>query len=362
MPVARVIPLVLLFFISCREKVELLSKAEAMEVAHKIDSSISNKKPHYFTELLDATAFARKIAKQADEKINADIIRGVKDALIKAEFGDKIIQSLGNNGHYQLVKHYEKNNVQHLLFRLYSADGINYHDLELNKRNGKAGIADMYIYLSGEDLSKTLSGLMTSFSKKSNGKESKMIEMTETVTNMRKKLLNNEYTQAMTYYKGLPEDIKHQRTIELLYLQICKGYGDDEYIKALNEFQTRYPDDPNINLIMIDALLLQKKYEKVFESIDKLDQFINTDPFLDFIRALISNMAEQPAEARKYLERVYKNYPEFGIGVIELIANYIDAGMDDKARELIKVYEKNEKFNQSSLENYLFTKPKFSKN
>lgn len=360
--IVRLAPVLLLFLASCKEKAEVPSKAEAMETAHKIDSSISNKRPRYFNELFDANGFARKIAKQTDDKVTNDMIQGVKDALIKAEFGDKIIQSLGRNGNYKLVKHYEKNNVHHLLFRLYSDDGLNYHDLELSKRNGKILITDMYIYMSGEDLSKTLSGLLISFSKKSNEQESKIMKITESVNNMRKQLLHNEYQKAMTYYKTLPDDIKHQRAIELIYLQICKGYGDDEYLGAMTEFHTKYPDDPNINLIMIDSYLLKKEYDKALEALNKLDQFIKTDPFLDFTRALINNMAEQPEEARKYLEQIYKNYPEFDIGVIELIANYINAGMDDKARELIKAYEKNEKFDQLNLTNYLFTKPQFSKN
>lgn len=355
------LPAIAILLFSCSEKQEKLTKEEAMDVARKIDSCISRKRPNYYNDLFDIPGMARKIAKLADTKVSNSMLSGLRTGLQNARLGDKIIQSLGDGGHYQLVKYYEKDNTHHLLFRLYSSDGMNYHDLELSKRNGKAGIADMYIYMSGEDLSKTLTSLALSFAENSGKSASKMDQLTESVTRIRKKLMSNDYNQAMTYYNTLPEDIKDQRTIQLIYLQICKGLSDELYLKAMNDFQTRYPDDPNMNLIMIDAHIMEKEYGKALIDVDRLDDFIDKDPFLDFYRAMINNLAEQPEEARKHLEKLNKSNPEFETGVLELIANYITAGLNEKAKELIKVYEMNEKFNQVNLRNYLFTQPQFSK-
>ena len=143
---------------------------------------------------------------------------------------------------------------------------------------------------------------------------------------------------------------------------ICKEYDESKYLEALLNFQSLYPNDPNIDLLMMDAYIINKEIPKAMASIDKLDRFINTDPFLDYFRAFICNIDDNSGEARKYLERLYKNYPEFDSGVLELIANYIQAGMNEKANSLIAVYEKNENFDQQSLKLYLYTQPQFQKN
>lgn len=102
--------------------------------------------------------------------------------------------------------------------------------------------------------------------------------------------------------------------------------------------------------------IMRKEYEKAIESIDKVDRLINTDPFPDYMRALMYNMMEKPAEARAHLEKLYHNMPGFGAGALELIANYVDAGDDSKAKALIKEYEANKDYDQSIRESYLLMK------
>lgn len=332
-----------------------------MLVSKKIDSCISNKRPQYFNELFDENAFVRKISKETDTKNTRDIIKGVKEALSKTDLGDKIIKGLGESGHYQFVKHYEKDKVQHLIFRLYSDDGINYHDFEISKTKGKLGIADMYIYLSGENLSKTISGLMATFSEKPKSEEPKALKEINAVNRIREYMSQKENEKAMNLYNSLSPDIKDQRAVQLIYIQLCQLQGEEQYMKAMDDFQTRYPNDPNVNLLMIDNYLLKKEFGKALDAINKLDSYIDSDPFLDYYRALISNMNQKPDDARKYLEKLHTNMPQFGDGVVELIANYITAGDNDKARVLVKEYEANSKFDQARLSNYLYLQPQFSK-
>lgn len=353
----------MVFLFSCSKKQEKLTKQEALVMAKKIDSSITHKLPKFFDELFDETVFANRIRKATDNNKTKVLLSDIKKHLEKTAFGDKILQSIEDeSGHYQLVKHYEKGDTQHLLYRLYSPEGINYHDFELCKRNGKPGIADVFIYLTGEDLSKTLSALLISFTDDMKNDDDKSVMIAQSVLKIRNMLMDNRFDKAEDYYQQLPPDVKNDRPVQLIYLQICKGISDERYLQALNDFQALFPDDPNIDLLMIDAYIMQKEYDRSIRAIDKLDGFINSDPFLDYYRAMISNMDNKPDTARRYLEQLYKNYPEFGDGVLELIANYIDAKMNDKANALIKKYEQNEDFNQENLKLYLlYTKPDFQK-
>ena len=331
-----------------------------MTMSRAIDSAIRNKKSNYFNSLLSEKAFIDKVAKVSGTKISSGLTDGIKTALKQSDLGDKIIVAIRANGTYELVKQYEKEKVQHLIFRLYSDGGLNYHDFELSKRDGKVSIGDIYIYLSGEDLSKTIADLFTSFSVNDKNASREKMAQVEKIKKMKEMIERNENENALKYYNSLPADLKNQRTIRLMHIMLCSQMDNDTYMKAVDDYLILYPNEPNMHLMMVDTYILRKEYAKALESINNIDKLINTDPFLDYLRALMYNMMEKPAEARALLEKLHRNMPGFGNGSIELIANYIDAGDDSKARELIKEYEANKDYDQSLLDNYLEMKS-FSK-
>jgi tetratricopeptide (TPR) repeat protein len=111
--------------------------------------------------------------------------------------------------------------------------------------------------------------------------------------------------------------------------------------------------------MLIDANILRKEYDKAIESIDKLDQLLGTDPFLDYYRGLVFKLMEKTEESRKHLQSLHTNLPSFSEGTIELIANYLDAKMYDKAHPLIKEYRGKKEFDQEVLGLVLAMYPDF---
>ena len=346
-----------LFLFSCKEKEQPLSKEEALEVAQKIDSSINKKQPRYFSELMDVDVFSERIAKAGDSKYAKQIKKEMKNFWHQLDMGDKIVQSLGETGQYKLVKHYEKDGIHHLIFRLYATDGLNYHDVELTKYKGKPRIADIYIYLTGESFSKTVADLAEAFGG-SKGRDDGE-DIASSIKRMRDYIKTGEYEKAEIFYTGLPSSIKDQKSVRLMAIMLYKDYDDDKYLEQLESFKDRFPDMPNIDLLMIDAYIMRKNYARAIEAVDKLDQFIDKDPFLDFYRGLIYNMEEKTDEAVVYFEKTYKNYPDFGDVLLELIHYNISKQNDDKANQLIDAYKNNKAFDQQMLENYLATQPQF---
>jgi tetratricopeptide (TPR) repeat protein len=347
------------FLFSCQQKEEKLSKEEALQVARNIDSTIRQKQPKYFNELLEVDLFTKKIAKATSGKNSKALTNGIKSAWRQIELGDKIIQGLGETGHYQLVKHYEKEGVHHLVYRLYSTEGLNYHDIELAKYKGEPRITDIYIYLSGENFSTTISELAKTFAGSFDEDEGSAMSIPASINKIRDFMKAGDYEKAEKYYKELPENIKNQRSVRLIGIMIYKDFNDEEYLKQLENFKTSFPDAPNVDLLMIDAYIIRKDFAKAIESIDKLDRFINKDLFLDYFRGLISNLADKPDEALPYFENLNKNFPQFGDGVLELIAHYITNQKNEEAAKLIKVYKANKDFNQQMLESYLSMQPQF---
>ena len=355
MRILKTIAILVFVISSCKEKVELVTKDEALKMSKNIDSSINFKKPLYFNSLFDATTFTKRVAKYAGETVSNAAVKDVKETMTKMGLGDKIIRSIMDNGTYEFVNHYEKDNIHHLIFRLFSSEGLNYHDFELIKKGGKVLIADIYVYVTGETLSKTIGDLMLTLKPENQQKEF------ESIKKIRELVFNNEHQKAKNIYNKLSPELKSQKTVQIMNVIICAQLDESSYIEAIENYKTNFPGEANLYLILVDRYLLKKDYEKSLECVNKVDSLLGKDPFLDYYRALISNTMERPDESRKYLEQLHLNMPGFGSGVLELIANYITAGMNDKAKLLVAEYEKNEKFNQELLTNYLYTQPQFQK-
>lgn len=334
---------------SCKPKDEPVSQDEAKSTARQIELFIKNEQPEKFNSLLDAQILSERISRHGHMKLNKDFVDGISSGLKSANLGNQIASSVGKSGFYELVRHYEKDKIQHLLFRLYSDDGINYHDMELTKRKGKIYIADMYIYVIGDYFSSVMSDLMGTLMDQALT-DQKAKEVLGSIRELKKLMQQGEYTEAKKYLDELPLAIKQDKMIQFSAVQIASKMSNEAYIEALDNYQRDFPDQPNINLMLLDANIIRKEYDKAIQNIDQLDQAVGTDPFLDYYRGLVLKMMDKPDEARKHLELLTAHFPRFGEGTLELIANYLEAKMYDKARPLIKEYRAQKEFNQVTLE------------
>jgi len=343
----------LLVFVGCKAPEKPVTKAEALQLHNRLDSCLQRRNGKAFDELFNGTLLARRF-KSKNILSDAARSKGIREGLKNANLGNQIIRSLQtNDDSYSLVKHYETNGVQHLLYRLHGNDGLNYHDLELERYKGKVYIADIYIYASGENFSKTLSDLLE-YKGESGLNEKKdfqdLLKIKELFTQGR-----NE--EAKKYFDKLDPGFKNQRSVQFMYVMVCSKLDEEIYLKALNQFVSQYPNDANTSLLMIDVYFLRKDYAKANLYVEKLDSIINKDPYLDYYRALITKSLGDIKGATKYLENLCKNMPEFSGGVIELIANYLDIEKYDKARDIINYYRNQKKFDQETLDHVLAIYP-----
>ncbi|HMR91341.1 MAG TPA: tetratricopeptide repeat protein [Chitinophagaceae bacterium] len=341
-----------LLFTSCRQtREEAVSKEEALALAREIDASIENKKPKNFDNLLNADMLARRIAQNKGVAESPAFLQGIKEGFARVNMGNQIIRGLGDKGTYQLVKHYEKDKVQHLVYRLYADDGLNYHDFELSKEKGKTYIADMYIYLAGQSFSSLLADMASAFIQENGKEDREMIAAAETLKRVKLKMQQGDFAGARKVFDTeIPEQAAKEKMFRLMSIQISSELNEEKYVKELTDYQQAFPDDPNSYLLLIDLHFLQKEYDKALTSINMLDKLIDKDPFLDYYRALVYNMKQQPDLAISHLESLYKQYPGFESGVLELIACYLEAKETEKANAIIEVYQNNPQFDQLLLQ------------
>ena len=110
----------LLILHSCSIPDRPVSKEEALALAHRIERSVTQHDYSVLNRIFDEKAFAAKVTKEGGIFLNKSLLQGAMEGFHKRAFGKEIIDMLGENGSYELIKHYEKDHKQHLLFRFYS--------------------------------------------------------------------------------------------------------------------------------------------------------------------------------------------------------------------------------------------------
>jgi tetratricopeptide (TPR) repeat protein len=332
-----------------------VSSAEATAFATKMQEALRTNDSATFTNSVDIKSVCKHANANATEsEFLAEVFKGMS-------LGGKIVGVIQNNGSYEFVKQFEKDNKRYVLFRLFTSDyTINYHELELCKVGDAIKIADLYFYISGEALSETLINLYRNFladDSKVDIKASKRNKaISVTLPKMRALKAEGKFKEALATYNTLPAEFKTNKTFLLNKVLITQNLDDKTYISAIEEYKKINPKAEHINLLMLDAYTYRKQYDKAQEAIDTLDANINTDPFLDYYRYLIYNLQEAPERGIVTLEKAAKNLPNNNAVQLELIAVYKDLPEKKTIYEkMIAAYKANTKFNQALLETIIKT-------
>lgn len=352
----RVLPILLaIFLFACSGKEKPILEKEAREFAKQLQQSIEKKDGQFMDDAVDRD----EIISRAGLKSNSgarEFGAGIRKA---ANMGSKIVEALSKEGSYEMVKIYEKDSKQHMIFRLYSDGSINYHDMELKRKKGDIKIADIFVYTSGENLSVTIKGIYDQFAgiiDKSNKTDSWISSLPD----IRKKINAGEYQEAYDIYMNIPEEGRKAKAFRIVKVEICSGLDDEKHQQAIDELLAAFPDEANMQLILMDAYFMRKEYDKVMGAINAVDKMINKDPFLDYYRYLCYNVMENPVKAKEHLLLVTANYPAFADAQLELAATYLEENNPDSAKMVIKNFRQRKSFPQSRMDDLLNAYPDFS--
>lgn len=335
-----------------------VTKEEAKEFAAKLEVSVRKRETAFFNEAIDK----KEMLKRADLPESSDS-KGFQKGLERGmKMGDNIAKSLTDKGTYSLVKQYEKDGKQHILFRLYDNGSLNYHDMELIHMGNEVKIADIFVYTTGQLLSETLHGVfaqMKGLMDKDSG-VSPDEEWVRRMPEIRQLITQEKYQEALDLYNQMPVTVQNIRAMQIVHIEIASGLDIEEYDKALKQYQTLYPNEPNMHLLMIDGYIMHKEYDKALDAVNELDKQINKDPMLDYYRYLCYNLLDNQEQCIVSLEKLIKNMPDFEDGQLELIVTYIQEKQFDKARPLVKKFKSRASFSQSTLELVLSNHPEFT--
>jgi hypothetical protein len=332
---------------ACKQAPQPATQQEAVAFAKQIENSIKKGDAVLLNTSFDEEEFIKKMNLPA----TAEGKGFAKGVLKKMTLGSQLVNTLNDRDNFEFIKQYEKNDRQHIVFRLYTDKeaSLNYQDYELIKINGECRIADVYLYMSGETLSETLANTFNSIFQKSGDAEQKKLTGLEDVKEIKLLMNKGKNAEAKEIYDALPEYLKKTKMVLLLNILICSNLAADDYNTAIKDFQEKFPNEPNMNLLMIDGYYLQKDYTKMLAAVNALDTQINKDPLLDYHRYLSYSLLKDEENSLLCLRRLVKNMPDLQKGYIELIAVNLKNNNKKEADSLIAIYRNKLKFNQEEL-------------
>src|SRR5690606_37299958 len=112
---------------------------------------------------------------------------------------------------------------------------------------------------------------------------------------------NERPQQALVIYHELPETLQTDKTLLLVRIIAAARAEDwDDYASAIDVFKQRYPDEAAVDLMSIDVLVRDKKFDEIQAAIDRIDKAVGGDPHLDAVRASIYFLANDLVSAEKY--------------------------------------------------------------
>lgn len=310
-----------------------------------IDSTLFEGKVSYMNQIFDKKSILDKVLLESEDKEIKEFNKGFKQGLMKAfNYGERIKEEIGETGSFDFLRsRINENGEYHLLFRLSGDDGINYHDYKIQELKGEVKICDVYIYMSGEYISKTLSDLYRAAiasrtSSAANYFGQSLIKDLPKVTTIKAQMSSGNYQKAFELFNTLSKNSKQQKAIQIIGIQLAFEISEIEYQKAIQTYEESFPNDPSLYLISMDGAFLSGDYDKVLDLIDKLDRAIDGDPFLDSYRANIYFAKKDLDTALLYANRMYESYPLFADSHGTLIAVLVARKEYDKAVTSLKKF------------------------
>lgn len=286
------------------------TEAEIKKFGLKIDSLANAgdwekiSKNHFDVEALGNRILTKLQLSDADKK---EFIEGFKSGAqadnIMSEFEK---QSTG----FRFLRVVDRNKELRALFRMEVGDGLNYMEFYIVKNSkNELKIADIYSYILIDDISSSLAAMLQNF-QDSDVADAASSPTLQTAKAMRAAQKEQDYKKILALYDKLSPEDKKLKLFLTMRMTAAQNIGDDEYKAAMDAFYNAYPNEPGLSLLMIDRYFMEDNYAKTLEVINKTDNLVGGDPFLELYRGNLYLMSEDYVKAEASMERFVKEFPK----------------------------------------------------
>lgn len=327
---------------------EPLVASDYRQFAHEVEERIARRDGRFLSRSLDIEAIVGIAASGIDvpERGLRDFQAGLARGL---DFGARVVEALQQGGSYTLLRIREERGATRALFRLISDGGVNYHDLTLgHRRDGSVCVVDAYYYAMGEYLSETLRHTLlkvaaaenASFLERLVGDEREYLRHMSRIDEIQAHVAAGHPEKALATYDSLPRSVQLEKPFLLSRIMITQSLDESLYLAAMADYQRQYPDDPSLDLMLIDMHLLRGDHAKALATVDRLEKRVVRDPYLDSLRGNLYLQAGRPDEARRAFQRCVDDEPTLDAGYFGLVdAAMASEDFDSVAKLLTQLEE-----------------------
>ncbi|WP_299048648.1 hypothetical protein [uncultured Polaribacter sp.] len=255
--------LFVIIFCSClseKEKNDTLKikRTEVEKIASELQYGFVNDNIIAINSIYDADALAKRFIRSTSKKRILEFNNSFYIGFIRQfNFGEILIQEKSNGAKYDFLRIYQDTlKDYHIIFRFFSKNGINYHDHLVKKIKDEPKIADTYIYTSGESLSdtyrtiykKALYGgnfLTGDFTSTLFMRDMKKLEKIRTLNK------NGKFEKSNKIYQTISSSSKNEKIFKLTNIATTANLSNKMYVKAVKDYESKYPNDPSLHLLSI---------------------------------------------------------------------------------------------------------------
>ena len=222
-----------------------------------------------------------------------------------------ISSTIKAGGAYQLVHVKQRDDGSFLLFRLLSVDGTyNYHLLRIRKIRGQIRADQFFNASEGDELSETIRAdiagqaehLMSS--KQITDAQKRLLEDLKIQKQMRDAVGFEFEEEALKIYNQLPARLQMSRLPMLYRMRAIPETDKATYLAAVKEFLAKFPNDPAIGFIALDAAAVSQDVDLLQRGHQILREWTGGDPYLDLLVGTSLAALGQAELAKKMTESV----------------------------------------------------------
>ncbi|NQT36710.1 MAG: hypothetical protein HQ581_04425 [Planctomycetes bacterium] len=222
----------------------------------------------------------------------------------------RLVDEANSGGSYRLLRIRQRDGQQRALFRQLGpgGSGLNYHELILVRRpDGQVKVVDGYSYVPAELFSKSLRRSFLPLTAGRSGKvrktlsrqDQELMKYVSQFLELSAAVKDGRGEEALDIYNALPESLRQDKNNLILRLQAASAVDEPTYAAAIEAFRRYHPNDPCLDLVLIDDHLMKGKYDEALASIDRLDKAVGSDPYLNVMRAGAYSEMQDYAKAKQ---------------------------------------------------------------
>lgn len=283
-----------------------------------------------------ATALAARGARSAAQKVDCDALFAIATngaavpesfrqrfvaegtrSVARSGFVAQLAQAASAGGSVAPVRCRVDGDECHLLLRVIQDTGLNYYDVVLVRRGPEIVAADAYVFLAGEQLSATMRRFLLIAAAAAGippapdaaRADAVTISNAETLRELLAAADASDHAHVLELAGRLPADVLAEKPILMARAIAAIRSGVEQRSTAFDDLRAAFPDDACVELVAIDHHARNQDRNGCLEAIDRLDDRLGGDPYLDVLRATVHVGGAEYPEAIRAAEAAIKALP-----------------------------------------------------